>query len=130
MEQDIDETKEIGKPKSSLKKFGIIAVVFILLIGITIVLNSQKTNAPNIDSTRAVTQVELLKADGKDGRNCWVAVDGKVYDLSNSQNWDNGEHTTSEGQARCGGDMSSVIDKSPHGRKMLDQLDVVGTLGS
>jgi predicted heme/steroid binding protein len=129
-EQKSDETQQTNKPANSLKKLGIVAAVFGLLVGITIVLNSGKTKAPSIDSSRAITQAELQKADGKEGRDCWVAVDGKIYDLSNSLNWENGEHATSEGQARCGADMSSVIDKSPHGRKMLDQLDVVGTLAT
>ena len=40
-----------------------------------------------------------------------------------------GRHTPSGGRARCGLDLTDVIDESPHGRSKLRLLDKVGTLG-
>ena len=126
------------EPKTFLKgvaayfiiKWTIGIAVVVMLMAALVVTTSQPKSKQATSGSEVISVAQLLEADGKGGRNCWVAVDGKVYDLSESMNWDNGEHTTSEGQARCGADMSNVIDKSPHGRKMLDQLDVVGTLAT
>lgn len=77
-----------------------------------------------------VTQADLAAADGKNGNKCYVAVDGTVYEIKGVEEWQNGEHTTSNGKASCGGDMSSVINQSPHGKRVLDQLIKVGPLAS
>ncbi len=39
-----------------------------------------------------------------------------------------GEHVPSAGQARCGYDLTAVIEESPHGRSKLQLLQNVGTL--
>ncbi len=39
-----------------------------------------------------------------------------------------GEHVPSGGQARCGYDLTDVIDESSHGRSKLQLLKNVGTL--
>lgn len=75
-----------------------------------------------------VSKAELAKADGKDGRDCYVAVDGTVYLIKDFSLWQNGKHTPSEGLAYCGADLSKVIDRAPHGRKILDLLPTVGRL--
>jgi predicted heme/steroid binding protein len=80
--------------------------------------------------SRTVLKSELANADGKNGQLCYVAVDAVVYQIKNEPDWRNGQHTTSGGRAYCGADMSRVIDKAPHGRKILDQLPIIGSLAS
>lgn len=75
-----------------------------------------------------MSQSELAKNNGKSGSKCWVAVNGTVYDVSNEREWKNGQHTSSDGQAYCGADMSDVIGESPHGTSVLRSLTVVGKL--
>lgn len=75
-----------------------------------------------------VTVAQLEAGDGKDGRPCLVAVDGTVYLIEDFTLWQDGEHTTSEGQAYCGADMSEVIRQAPHGTDKLELLDEVGPL--
>lgn len=77
---------------------------------------------------RPVSASELAKADGKDGRDCYAAIDGTVYLIKDFSLWQNGKHTPSKNMAYCGADLSKVIDKSPHGRKILDILTKVGPL--
>ncbi len=79
-------------------------------------------------ASKPVTLGELAANDGKDGRACYVAVDGKVYEIEQGRLWKNGEHTTSQGQAHCGLDLSETITKSPHGKSKLEILPAVGTL--
>lgn len=75
-----------------------------------------------------ITPEELAASDGKQGSKCYVAVDGKVYEIEQGRLWKNGEHATSQGQAHCGLDLTATITKSPHGKSKLEALPVVGSL--
>ena len=79
-------------------------------------------------ATRSYTLQELGQYDGKDGNKCMVAVDGDVYLIEGFALWKDGEHLPSGGRARCGLDLSEVINESPHGRSKLQLLQKVGTL--
>lgn len=85
--------------------------------------NSELSTLPS-----TVTADELKKQNGKDGNSCWVAIDDVVYDTAGISEWQNGEHTTSNGMARCGEDLSDVISQSPHGKEVLGKLAEIGTL--
>jgi predicted heme/steroid binding protein len=79
--------------------------------------------------TRSYTLEELARYDGEDGNECLVAVDGEVYLIEGFYLWKDGEHMPSAGRARCGLDLTEVIDEeSPHGRSKLQLLKKVGTL--
>ena len=77
---------------------------------------------------RSYTLEELAEHNGKEGTDCLVAVDGKVYLIEGFALWQMGEHLPSGGRARCGLDLTEVIDESPHGRSKLDLLRKVGNL--
>lgn len=77
-----------------------------------------------------VSKSQLAKADGKSGRDCYVAIDGTVYQIKDFSLWQDGKHVSSNGLAYCGADLSKVIDKAPHGRKVLDLLIKIGPLTS
>lgn len=83
---------------------------------------------PAKSQPKSISPEELAAADGLENRPCYVAVDGVVYEIKNSLQWQNGRHIPSEGKARCGLELSAVIDQSPHGRKQLDSLPQVGRL--
>ena len=57
-----------------------------------------------------------------------MAVDGIVYLIEGFELWKNGKHIPSEGRARCGLDLTEVIDDAPHGRSKLQLLKKVGEL--
>lgn len=104
-----------------------------IVIGAVVVAASRRatpaaTEGMQQTAQRPVTQAELAKATGRDGNTCYVAVDGTVYEIKDFSLWQNGQHKPSGGQAYCGADMSAVIDKAPHGRRMLDVLTKVGPL--
>lgn len=104
-------------------------VISLVIVGGAVVISQRPKPAavPAAQEQRDVTKAELTKADGKDGRDCLVAVDGTVYKIEDFSLWQNGKHTSSQGLAYCGADMSKVIDKAPHGRKNLDLLIKVGS---
>ena len=87
------------------------------------------TTASTEPANRTYTLEELTQYDGKNGNKCLVAVDGDVYLIEGFALWQNGEHIPSGGRARCGLDLTEVIDnESPHGRSKLQLLKKVGTL--
>ena len=77
---------------------------------------------------RSYTLEELGGYDGGADNQCLVAVDGDVYLIEGFALWAAGEHLPSGGRARCGLDLTEVIDESPHGRSKLQLLKKVGTL--
>ncbi|USN97848.1 MAG: cytochrome B5 [Candidatus Nomurabacteria bacterium] len=77
-----------------------------------------------------MTLEQLNKSNGLNGNKCLVAVDGNVYDASSNEQWRNGEHGPSGGQAKCGEDLSSLINQSPHGKRVLNKLPVIGILNT
>ncbi len=87
--------------------------------------------AVNEPANHSFTLEELARYDGKDGNGCLVAVDEEVYLIEGFALWKEGEHIPSGGRARCGLDLTEVMDEeSPHGRSKLPLLKKVGTLDS
>lgn len=74
---------------------------------------------------KVFTAEELAKFDGLNGNAAYVAVDGVVYDVTNDKQWPNGEH---QGKYKAGQDLTSEIGQSPHGKKVLENLPIVGKL--
>ena len=73
------------------------------------------------------TLEELANYDGQGGRPAYVAVDGVVYDLTNSAAWRNGKHNG----FTAGKDLTDEIKEiSPHGVKNLEGIPVVGKLAT
>jgi len=76
---------------------------------------------------KTFTKEELSKFDGKDGRPCYVALNGVVYDLTNIKGWKNGGN----GHGILGGkDWTAAFEKlAPKSHKnpdFLKKLPVVG----
>ena len=75
------------------------------------------------------TSEELAQFDGKDGRPAYVAVDGVVYDVSDSSQWPEGEHTSCNLGAMAGKDLSDVLAQAPaRMRALMEAMPVVGSL--
>lgn len=71
------------------------------------------------------TLEELAEYNGKDGK-MYVAYNGKVYDVSESYLWEDGNH---QGLHDAGQDLSeSMDDEAPHGSEVFEDYPVVGTL--
>ncbi len=126
--------------KSGPTKNIILATVASAILGVLMIGGAvywQLSSSPNgggndaitADTSRSFTVEELAQYDGKETNQCLVAVDGDVYLIEGFTLWAMGEHVPSGGQARCGYDLTDVIDESPHGRSKLQLLRNVGTLG-
>ena len=73
---------------------------------------------------KVYTSEKLAECDGKNGRAVLVAVDGKVYDVSTSKKWVDGNHMK---RHSAGANLSTDINSAPHGREVLERFEVVGT---
>ena len=72
-----------------------------------------------------LTLEELAKFNGKDGARAYVAVDGIIYDMTDSAAWKNGDHNGFE----AGKDLTDAIkNQSPHGTGKLSGVPEVGKL--
>ncbi|MFK5924991.1 MAG: cytochrome b5 domain-containing protein [Desulfuromusa sp.] len=74
-----------------------------------------------------MTTEELAKFDGSDDRAAYVAVNGIIYDVSNSPRWKNGHH---EGTHQAGRDLTEALKSAPHVRTLIERFPVVGSIKS
>lgn len=80
------------------------------------------------DGMLRLTLSQLSQYDGKSGRRGFIAVGGIIYEVTNSPRWRNGIHNGNASIA-AGNDLTRLIDSiSPHGRRVLENIPVVGTL--
>lgn len=87
--------------------------------------NSGDGDVTENDPERIFTLEELSTFDGNNGRPAYVAVDGIVYDLTDSGAWKNGRHNG----FTAGKDLTEEIKEvSPHGVKNLEGISIVGKL--
>ncbi len=84
------------------------------------------TEMQNVTETPGIkeyTLEELAKYNGKNGKS-YVAYEGKVYDVSNSNLWKDGIH---KGHT-AGKDLTEELNKATHGPGIIKGYPVVGTL--
>ncbi|NTW95416.1 MAG: hypothetical protein HGB31_02185 [Erysipelotrichaceae bacterium] len=65
----------------------------------------------------------LSAFNGKNGAKAYIAVSGKVYDVTNVAQWKNGGH---KGYT-AGVDLTAAFANSPHTASLLATLEVVGS---
>jgi len=66
---------------------------------------------------------ELAGFNGENGNPTYIAYDGKVYDVSESKLWRNGQHMN---RHRSGDDLTSDMQAAPHDFNVLERFPQVG----
>ncbi len=74
---------------------------------------------------RKFTLEELAKFNGKNGNRAYIAYQGKVYDVTDSSFWMDGDHL---GAHQAGKDLTADMGLAPHGPENLDRVKLVGAL--
>jgi predicted heme/steroid binding protein/uncharacterized membrane protein len=77
------------------------------------------------DQEREFTPAELAAGSGADGAPVYIAFRGKVYDVSGSGLWADGDHM---GQHRAGHDLTDEFPDAPHGEEVFARYPQVGVL--
>ncbi len=107
------------------KYLSIVMVVLIAAMALAGCSSGNGSEEPVEVADRVFTLEELAEFDGTDGTDAYVAVDGVVYDVTDSDMWDAGGHNGYQ----AGQDLSEEIKEvSPHGVAVLERIPVVGTL--
>jgi len=75
--------------------------------------------------TKFFTLDQLKQFDGRAGKPAYVAVKGKVYDVSRSDLWADGDH---QGMHSAGADLTTEITDAPHEEDVLTRFPLVGEL--
>ncbi|MFT5659618.1 MAG: 2-oxoglutarate ferredoxin oxidoreductase subunit alpha [Sulfurimonas sp.] len=69
-----------------------------------------------------MTKDELSVHNGRNGKKAYIAYKGKVYDVTSSSLWKNGEH---EGMHNAGLDLTPMMENAPHGDDVFEKFPVV-----
>ena len=71
------------------------------------------------------TLEQLKQSDGRAGKPAYLAIKGKVYDVSGSDLWIDGDH---QGIHFAGNNLTGDIVNAPHGEEVFTRFPVVGEL--
>jgi predicted heme/steroid binding protein/uncharacterized membrane protein len=71
------------------------------------------------------TAEELSSFNGKEGKPVYVALQGKVYDVTKSPLWAKGLHMNRHSAAK---DLAGEIAAAPHGPEVLERYPQIGTV--
>ena len=74
---------------------------------------------------KKITQQELQQNDGRDGKPAYIAYQSKVYDVTDSSFWIDGDHL---GSHNAGKDLTEELELAPHGIDNLSRVKLVGEL--
>lgn len=94
------------------------------ILGLIFFLVGCGTEGTSEEELFEMTIIELTEYDGLDGAKAYIAVDGYIYDVTNSDAWNNGMHNSYQ----AGQDLSQAINLSPHGKAFLERVPKVGIL--
>ncbi|UII27820.1 cytochrome b5 [Fulvivirga maritima] len=67
---------------------------------------------------------QLALRNGQDKDDIWVAYQGKIYDVTSSRLWRNGQHY----EHWAGQDLTPELVDAPHNENVFDKFKVVGQL--
>ena len=67
---------------------------------------------------------ELSKFNGKNGNPAYIAYKGKVYDVTDSSQWMDGDHLGHE----AGQDLTMALEIAPHGEEVMQKTKLIGVL--
>ena len=74
---------------------------------------------------KKVTRQELEENNGKNGKPAYIAYKGKVYDVSQSSFWLDGDHL---GMHEAGKDLTEELEMAPHREETFQRVKLVGEL--
>ena len=77
------------------------------------------------DDADEITAANLSRFDGSGGKPAYVAVEGALYDVSESPKWDGGRHF---GRHGAGADLTEALAGAPHGAEVLEKVPRVGEM--
>jgi predicted heme/steroid binding protein len=99
------------------------AVIVITVIGPR--LRAKKKEPDLATATGDLTAEQLAAYDGREGRPACFALEGKIYDATDSKLWKQGVHM---GRHNAGADLTEALKLAPHGQEKVTAMEQVGAL--
>jgi predicted heme/steroid binding protein len=78
-----------------------------------------------LSEQKKITRQELAQNNGKKGKPAYIAYQGKVYDVSDSSFWMEGNHI---GMHDAGKDLTEELEMAPHREENFKKVKFVGDL--
>lgn len=85
----------------------------------------RRTAQPLLEQKMKYTMEELSRFDGGEKRPTYIAYKGKLYDVSSSKLWVEGNHVRKH---LAGNDLTEALNTAPHGEEKVLQMPLVGEL--
>jgi len=73
---------------------------------------------------KTYTKQQLALRNGQDRDEIWVALHGKIYEVTSSRMWREGKHY----EHWAGQDLSDELKDAPHTQTVFDKFEIVGKL--
>ena len=103
----------------------LIVVLALTVLGISACAADTASTASGSTETtpqeQTFTKAQLAVYDGRNGQPAYVAVNGVVYDVTNSPMWPNGNHNGNQ----AGNDLTAAF-AAQHGDNRMSSFPVVG----
>ncbi len=78
-----------------------------------------------LEKKKEYTADELSRFDGTDKKPAYIAYKGKIYDVSSSRLWVEGNHVRKH---LAGNDLTEALGTAPHGEEKIIKMPLVGDL--
>jgi predicted heme/steroid binding protein len=75
--------------------------------------------------SKDMTAEELARFDGKEGRPAYLVFRGRIFDVTGSGLWQQGNHL---GRHLAGFDLTDALKQAPHGEDKVVAMPLIGTL--
>jgi predicted heme/steroid binding protein len=77
-----------------------------------------------LEKQQTFSMDDLSKFNGKNGHPAYIGYKGKVYDVTDSLQWLDGDHLGHE----AGQDLTMALEIAPHGEEAIERMKVIGIL--
>ena len=74
---------------------------------------------------KKITLKELQESNGKNGKPAYIAFQGKVYEVTDSSFWIDGDHM---GMHDAGRDLTEELEMAPHSEETIARIKLIGDL--
>jgi len=115
--------------------FGILLLIKIIIFSIMVASalyvvfvigpKLKKKKAIRTPSSDNLTLEELTNFDGEEDRPAYFAFKGKIYDVSQSNLWRNGNHMK---RHQAGVDLTDIFSQAPHGEDKILSMPEIGSI--
>ncbi len=77
-----------------------------------------------MEEDRKFTSEQLREFNGKNGKPAYIGYKGKIYDVTDSSQWLDGDHLGHQ----AGEDLTEQMEIAPHSEEVMERMKKIGDL--